>query len=487
MRIPRGLPVILSVCAAGALAAACATAEPAHAPTVSREPAYGGEWAAVPGLRRMDDLRLPADVRELALTVYPTPRRVDYGDVLLPLDGARYVDESSDDVDARLADAGLELGVKELPPEGYALAVGWGGDRTIVLTVAREDAGRAWSSLAVDQLTTTIDGRRYVRAARLLDAPVFPLRGSKRPQAWERRYRANFAWEVKEGAGFEGREAVATFAPGSPLDATHAGVERILEAWRPWQARGVRRFCVKFDDVGFDMTGDTELRFGTYGAAVRSLLSSVRTALREKDPAATVYFLPQTYWWNDPRLGAYARAIRAAGGLDPDIGLVLTGPEIVSERIDAAGLAGARDLFGSSETPSLLYDNRGREGDWGPLDGREAALASLAEGVFGERGTPVNRLTRLDWLWNPEAYDPERSWRRAVLELAGPEGFAALRDACAAFRRGAPREEAAAFVARFADGPPLDGPLPRRNLATLLRSDLARLSAAAPQTTARAR
>jgi len=88
----------------------------------------------------------------------------------------------------------------------------------------------------------------------------------------------------------------------------------------------------------------------------------------------------------------------------------------------------------------------------------------------------VHRLTRLDWHWNPHDYDAERTWRRAILELAGPAAYDALEAACAAFRRGAPREEAAELVRRFAEFPgPETGALPRREVAVLLRDDLRRL------------
>jgi hypothetical protein len=465
-------------------AAACASAGGAAGAGSS---AYGASWAAVPGARSVADLGLRPDLADLALTIYPTPRRAEYGDVLLPLDDVRRADESAEDADRLLRAAGLEIGFRELPDEGYVLAVSSEGSRTVVLAAARDEAGRRWAACAVEQVTTEIAGRRYIRACRILDAPVFPLRGSKRPQAWEEAYRANFAWEAKLLPEHRGRELVATTAPGSPLDATPEGVARILEEWRPWQERGVRRFCVKFDDVGFEMTPPTRLRHGTYPVALRSLVGALRAGLRERDPHAVLYLLPQTYWWNDRRMAPYARALRETGGLEPDVGLVLTGPEIVSDSIDVAGLAATREIFGSVETAALLYDNLGREGDWGPLTGRDPALSSMCDGVFGERGTPVNRLTRLDWLWNPAAYDAEHSWRRAVFELAGPEGYYALASACTAFRRGAAREEAASLVDRFAAAPGASyaGPLPRERIVRLLRDDLSRLEPGPAATTSR--
>jgi len=238
---------------------------------------------------------------------------------------------------------------------------------------------------------------------------------------------------------------------------------------------------VKFDDEGFSLTPESELRFGKFPPALVAYLRLVRQGLRRRDADAKLYFLPQTYWWDHPRFEAYAAALRGAGGLGEDVGLVLTGPEVVSDSIDAPGLAAARRAFGLTETKALIYDNLGREGDWGPLAGRDAALWQYADAVFGERGTPVNRLTRLDWLWNPESYDPEASWRRAVLELAGPQGYERFEAVCRAFRRGATREDAAALVEEFAGAPSgsWKGPVTRSEIVTLMRGDCGRLETAA--------
>lgn len=457
------------------VAAGCATAS-SSGPDEPDPPAWGAAWEGLPGVGSVRALPLAhPDLRGVVLTVYPAARRAEYGDALLPLHGALRVDESSPEVDARLRAAGLEIGWRELPAEGYVLATSWEDGRAVVVSAARDRAGRTWADLALEQITHDAAGVRSIRACRILDAPVFPLRGNKRPQTWERRYRANFAWEAKDGDDYAERELVATVAPGSPLDATTAGVERVLARWRPWQDRGVRRFCLKFDDVGFDLTPASRAAYGEYPSAVRAFVAAVRDGLVRRDPGAIVYYLPQTYWWADERLPAFADALRWSGGIDPDVGLVMTGPEIVSEEMDETGLAAARLQFGLVATPALLYDNLGREGDWGPLTGRDPRLRTQCEGVFGERGTPVHRLTRLDWLWNPHDYDAERSWRRALLELAGPAGYEAFRDVCAAFRRGAPRDEAAALLQAFRSGPGDGGALERPRLVALLRDDLGRL------------
>jgi len=432
----------------------------------------------VPGAMRLADVDVPAAARPLVLTIYPTPRRAEYGDSLLPMAGAVVVDDASPGFDGLLREQGLDLGWKELPREGYLVAVTGRDGHAVVLSAARDDAGRRWASQALAQITYETPAGKFVRECRVLDAPVFALRGNKRPQAWETKYRANFAWGAKDDADFRGRTMTAVYAPGIPLDATGAGVARALDFFRPWQDRGVRFFAVKFDDEGFAVTRESELRHGRFAPALVNYLRLVRQGLRQRDADARLYLLPQTYWWNDARLDVFAGSLRAAGGLDEDVGLVLTGPEVISAEIDADGLAAARRAFGLTETKALIYDNLGREGDWGPLVGRGAELARYADGVFGERGTPLHRLTRLDWLWNPEGYDAEKSWRRAVLELAGPADFQRVEAICRAFRDGGKGVDVAALLDAFAAAPSgsWNGPIPRADLVALFRVDCARLA-----------
>lgn len=420
----------------------------------------------------------PQEVRSFWLTAYPTPRRVEYGGRLLPLSGALRVTQDSDEFDLWLRRFGLEVGWNELGHEGYVLGVTEEDGRTIVLAGARSDTAETWLAQTLEQVTDEgdPDGAR-VRECRVLDEPRLPLRGNKRPRPWELFYGANHAWGAGDGDAYAGRLLTPYHHPAHPLSVTPEDVDRIVAEFQPWLERGVRRFAIKFDDTGFGMTPRTRLLFGGYPSAVRSLLTRVRLRLQALDPQATLYYLPQTYWWNDARLVAFSTGLRVAGGLPADVGLVFTGPEIVSETIDTAGLEEARGHFGLVRTKALIYDNLGREGDWGPLTGRDPSLWRQADGVFGERGTSVNRLTRLDWSWNPDGYDPEASWRRALFELAGPHGYQSLAAVCRAYRDDRPRDEVRSLIDAFAatDLMGWGGPVAQEALVAELRHDLVRL------------
>src|SRR5690349_7251627 len=83
----------------------------------------GRDWRVghVAGSVDIADVVVPDAVRELVLTIYPTPRRVEYTGPLLPLADATVVDDASPEFDARLDEAGLAEAWPDLPPEGYIL------------------------------------------------------------------------------------------------------------------------------------------------------------------------------------------------------------------------------------------------------------------------------------------------------------------------------------------------------------------------------
>jgi hypothetical protein len=130
-------------------AAGVALAATACTSTVTRPAAE--QW--VPGSMRVADLDVPEDVRGLVLTIYPTPQRVEYGEALLPLDDAVFVNDASPDFDERLRAAGLELGWKDLRREGYLLDVSAEDGHAVVLKAARDDAGRRWADQALAQVS----------------------------------------------------------------------------------------------------------------------------------------------------------------------------------------------------------------------------------------------------------------------------------------------------------------------------------------------
>jgi hypothetical protein len=318
----------------------------------------------------------------------------------------------------RVALSGLPGGT----PEEYSLSVRRAGDGVRVDLAGADPAGRHWAAQSLRQLVFEADGALWIRLGRIRDRPGFPLRGSKRPLPFEAAYRANLDYEARSPAGRPGgprEHVVAVLSPGGELDATEGGIAAAERFFREWHARGAKRFAIEFDDVRFGMTPATRDRFGWYPNAIGHYLRACRARLREVDPDAVLYWLPQTYFSRHPLFRDLARDVGRSGGLPPGLGLVLTGPEVVSAGITAEEMRRALADFGLAG-PLLLYDNRGREEDHGPLLGRDPGLVEVAEAVFGERGEVLNRITRLDYAWNPGAYEPARSHLLACREIVGP-------------------------------------------------------------------
>jgi len=317
-----------------------------------------------------------------------------------------------EDADTILRPAPLPGG----PEEAFELTIRRREKQVEIILRSADSAGQGWAMETLGQLICRgwNDNARFVRLGTIRDRPGFPLRGSKRPLPFETRYRANLSWENPGHEHF-----VPVLSPGGVLDVTEAGLNRAREFFRVGYEQGARRFAIEFDDVGFDLTEETRDRYGSYFFALTAYLRECREMLRIIDPDVVLYWLPQTYWTNAKEFGEFANQVGLAGGAPADLGLVLTGPEVISSGIPAVDIARARRRLGLTETKAVIYDNLGREGDHGPLRGRGADLLAEVDGVFGERGEVLNRITRLDYSWNPEAYDPERSHLLACREVVG--------------------------------------------------------------------
>jgi beta-N-acetylglucosaminidase/Glycosyl hydrolase family 20, domain 2 len=395
---------------------------------------------------------------DLELAVVPTPVEAILEDVLHPVGGAEVVaaprthERAEIEVLAILgtgSDARVLLGSRDrnaelhaflddtktdidwtwLGSEGYQLIVRRHGGRLVIAIAANTRTGVLWGVQTLRQITWRTSERAWVRGGTVRDRPVFADRGSKRPRVWESAFKANFSWQGPPTPEMRARgrtRHAPTIAPGGRLDASKPAIEKTVEFFREWSLRGSRTFAIRFDDVEFllDRTGGTDEAYeGDYVKALTEYIRAVRKGISAFDRGARLYWLPQTYHESHPRLETFAREIALAGGLPPDVGLVVTGPRIISRYIPAESVRRMRRLFGLMKTPALIYDNRGRDSDFTPLAGREADLSDEVSGVFGERGTHVNRITRLDWSWNPKAYRPSRSLQLAVRELAGPRAY----------------------------------------------------------------
>ncbi len=132
-----------------------------------------------------------------------------------------------------------------------------------------------------------------------------------------------------------------------------------------------------------------------------------------------------------------------ATGLPPAVDVMWTGPTVCSPCIDAHDAKAWRAAVG--DHPLLLWDNypvndavMEPELHLGPYRGRTAALTDALDGVLCNpmlqpHASMIPIATAAEFLRDPDGYEPDAAWRRAVDGLGGPraEVLGALARACA--------------------------------------------------------
>ena len=216
------------------------------------------------------------------------------------------------------------------------------------------------------------------------------------------------------------------------------GLDRLARFAQLLRQAGVSDLVLSFDDQPRTLHDLRDvLRYGE-GAAPAHL--DLTALLAARLPAGMRLWLCAAAY-ADVHLGdgtgPYSRAfLQGLSTLPPTVGIVWTGPQVVSATITREDLRRTRARLGGR--PLLLYDNfptnesRWRDGlavVLGPLRGRDPDLAAEAEIYLAcpmvELG--VSRLalaTTADWLRDPDAYVPEASWVAAIQSLAGPDAAA---------------------------------------------------------------
>lgn len=206
-------------------------------------------------------------------------------------------------------------------------------------------------------------------------------------------------------------------------------------AWM--QSLGVRWFNVSLDDISSRIDAQGQAR----------LLNEMLRRLRAKDPQAQLVFCPTWYAGTGEReketgttLGhgdtpghRYTRELAAA--LNPDIYLFWTGPEVRSFTITREDAEKYKAL---AKHRLFIWDNYPNNNQdptmhLGPITGRSADLPQAVDGYianamgFENESNRIPMLTQADYLWNPNAYDPQRSEGQALAHLASsPAQRAAL-------------------------------------------------------------
>jgi hypothetical protein len=195
---------------------------------------------------------------------------------------------------------------------------------------------------------------------------------------------------------------------------------------------GISNFALFLDDVPQDLVHPEDReRFKTLAQAHIQLINRLYDHLKSLSPKNRLTVCPTTYtneWGNRD----YIRELGA--GVNPEIPLDWTGTEVIPQTITAAQ---AEKWGGYIRRRPLVWDNypTNDSNPWwlnlDPLRGREAGLFAATQGLFSNpmyqaHATLIPLQTVADYLWNPRAYDPEKSQMHALISQYGQDAPALL-------------------------------------------------------------
>ena len=196
---------------------------------------------------------------------------------------------------------------------------------------------------------------------------------------------------------------------------------------------GVSNFALFLDDVPQDLVHpEDKARFKTLSQAHIYIINKLYVYLKSLSADNRLMVCPTTYtneWGNRD----YIKDL--GSGVNPEIPLDWTGPQVGSDEITVAQ---AEEWAGYLRRHPLIWDNfPGNDGrPWllilDPVRGRAAGLPSAVQGLFSNpmyqaHAAFIPLQTVADYLWNPAAYDPEKSQTHAIVSQYGPSGPVLLR------------------------------------------------------------
>jgi hypothetical protein len=197
---------------------------------------------------------------------------------------------------------------------------------------------------------------------------------------------------------------------------------------------GVREFVVSFDDQPSRLKELSDvLRYGVSSAPAHlDLAARLERSLRRDESlwlCAAVYSDQELGEGRGPYTGPFLDGLAR---LPARVGIVWTGPRVVSPSISGADIAATRARLGGRKI--LLYDNYPFNDDFGSgiglilgplrrrsadLPGQVAAYLSCPMTQLAASRLPL--MTVADYLADPGGYDPRVSSARAIASLAGPD------------------------------------------------------------------
>jgi hyaluronoglucosaminidase len=210
-------------------------------------------------------------------------------------------------------------------------------------------------------------------------------------------------------------------------------IDRIIAKYIQVADLGVRHFHLLLDDIPAKLRHPADrAAYPDLVSAHVELVNQVRRRLDDVDPRLHLAVCPTYYHGRGDE--PYISELGAR--TDPRVDLFWTGRAVWSSELD---LADAATFMRSTSRPVLYWDNypvndlaMATELHLGAYRGRDPHLYRFSRGVVANAmGLPesskIALATVAEYLWDPEGYDPDRSWASAIMEVAGARDAAAVR------------------------------------------------------------
>lgn len=188
---------------------------------------------------------------------------------------------------------------------------------------------------------------------------------------------------------------------------------------------GVRGFGLLLDDIPWELQyPEDEQHFDSIADAHVDLINRVYAELKAFDSSIKLSVCPTQYSGDEN--GYYIS--KFGKGIPGDVSMFWTGQEICSRVLTVRE---SQELLRSTDHKPLFWDNYPvndcemfQEMHLGAIQGRDKELYKACEGLISNvmeyaECSKIPLMTIADYLWNPVAYNPEKSLENAHKEMLG--------------------------------------------------------------------
>jgi hyaluronoglucosaminidase len=214
---------------------------------------------------------------------------------------------------------------------------------------------------------------------------------------------------------------------GVPMNyASPRDFKTITDKFQEFYDRGCRSFGVLVDDITDGFVHDVNKQnFQTMAQAHGDVCTRLLVWLRSLDERCALYLCPTEYYGRAP----FSDYLSDLGRhLHPDIDVFYSGPDIASREITTSDVAAIAETVGRKP---VMWDNypvndlvMRPEMHLGPLRGRDPLLYKECKGFAANsmnqaEASKIALSTIGEYLADPEGYDPESAWTRALMQVGG--------------------------------------------------------------------